>query len=91
MNKVKVKKVKIPPREPYDLLEIFIITSDGEEFSFVADTWEVLDSSGKFDRKKLEEILLDWKTRIIPRLRKAKALTKEKIISIAKEMEGIEI
>jgi hypothetical protein len=89
MMRVRVKKTELIAD---DKLVLVTLDAGGKEFQFAIDLWEVYDPSrDDIDLSRINEVLMHWKSKVIPRSTAVEAKSKDDKIKLIKKMEGIEV
>jgi len=74
--------------------KIALVTLDvgGREFQFAIDLWEIYDPDrDDIDIDRINEILIHWKSKVIPRTIALEAKSIGDRVNLIKKMEGIEV
>jgi hypothetical protein len=89
MMRVKIKKTELIVDD-----KIVLVTLDagGREFTFAIDLREVYDpNKDDIDIDRINEVLMHWKSKLIPRLIAVESKSKDDKVRLIKRMEGIEV
>jgi hypothetical protein len=89
MMRVRIKKTELIADGK---LVLVTLDAGGKEFQFAIDLWEVYDPTrDDIDVDRINEVLMHWKTKVIPRRIAVEAKSEDDKMRLIKRMEGIEL
>jgi hypothetical protein len=89
MMRVRIKKTELIVGGK---LVLVTLDAGGKEFQFVIDLWEVYDPTmDDIDLDRINEVLMHWKSKVIPRSIAVEAKSESDKVRLIKRMEGIEV